>query len=189
MEPFEYIVVLTSLILSLGIAQILNGIADMFAAFKKVKFSYAHTVLTVVVFLVYIQDWFYSYFYAQQIQEWDLPNILYILAFPIILFIESRFLFPTGSRSQETDMEAYFFENWRIIYSLFATTITLSIIANIVYSGYTLVEQVPLFIYLGIYLLYIIMNIKDKMLHNIFVTLQLAAWIGFVFLDSTVLGE
>lgn len=187
MEPFEYIVMLTSLILSLGIAQILNGIADMFANFKKVKFSYAHTVLTVVIFLVYIQDWFYTYFYAQQIQEWNLPTILYNMAFPIILFIESRFLFPTGSRVQETDMEAYFFENWRIIYSLFAVTIGLSIIANLTFSGYTLMDQIPLFIYLAVYLMYIILNVKDKMIHNVFVTLQLIAWIAFVFLDDTVL--
>ncbi|MGL1885392.1 MAG: hypothetical protein OCD76_02660 [Reichenbachiella sp.] len=187
MEPYEYIVVLTSIILSLGIAQILNGTADMVANFKKIKFSYTHTVLIAVVFLVYIQDWFYSYNYSKLVEVWDLPNVLFLFSFPIVLFLESRFLFPTGTRSMETDMDKYFYENWRVIYSLFAITIAISIVQNYSFSGLEFIEQIPLFIYLAVYLMFIIGRFKDRMLHKVFVTLQLVAWIFFVFFDETIL--
>ena len=49
MEPFEYVVVLTSLILGLGIAQILTSVADIFSNLKNVNIGYTHTLLVMVV--------------------------------------------------------------------------------------------------------------------------------------------
>ena len=188
MQPFEYVVVLISLILGLGIAQLLNGLADMLAHYKKTKFSVAHTLYVIVVFLVFCQDWFYTYQYSKQIEHWTLSIILSLLIFPIALFLLARFLFPTGSRSRETDMVAYFEENWRWFYALFSLTIVISIIQNILISGYTLVEQTLLFCYLTAYLIFLIGDIKRKIYHNIFMILQLLLWIVFVFFDTTSLS-
>lgn len=180
MAPFEYVIVLISLILGLGITQLLNGVADMVAQFSKTKFSTAHTIFIVVIFLVFIQDWWYTYQYSKQIDVWSLPIVLSLLSFPIVLFLLARFLFPTGSRSQETDMKAYFEENWRWLYGLFMVTIGISIIQNIYISGYTLVGQIPLFVYISWYIVFIVLNIKNMKYHNIFMILQLLLWIYFV---------
>ena len=57
MEAFEYFVVMSSLILGLGIAQILMGFSDLVAHYKEVKFSLTHSIYAVVVFLIHLQDW------------------------------------------------------------------------------------------------------------------------------------
>ncbi|WP_143520077.1 hypothetical protein [Reichenbachiella sp. 5M10] len=187
MEPFEYVVVMITLILGLGMTQLLNGVADMVAHYDKIKFSYAHSLLISVVFLVTLQDWWYSYQYSKQIEEWTLPIVLSLLSFPILLFVETRLLFPTGSRSQETDMEVYFQENWKWIYSIFVMTILISIAQNIYFSGYTIQEQIPLMIYAGVYLMFIFGDFRNKLLHEVFMVAQLFLWIGFAVLDSTTL--
>ncbi|UXP34032.1 hypothetical protein N6H18_08760 [Reichenbachiella agarivorans] len=187
MEPFEYVVIMTSLILGLAMAQILNGVADMVAHYSKTKFSFAHTILIVIIFFVAIQDWWYSYQYSKQIEVWTIPIVLAILSFPILLFIEARILFPTGSRSQETDMDRYFYENWKWIYSLFAMTIGISILQNVFFSGFTLLDQVPLMIYAGVYLLFIFGDFKNKLFHDVFMVAQLFVWLSFFLLDKTTL--
>lgn len=189
MEPFEYVVVLISLILGLGVAQLLNGVADMVAQFKKTKFSAAHCIFIVVIFLVFFQDWWYTFQYSNQITEWTQYIILALLSFPIALFLLARFMFPTGSRSQETDMHAYFYENWRWLYGLFASTIAISIVQNIFISGYTLTEQIPLIIYFTWYVVVISLNIKSSKFHNVFQVVQLLIWLSvFGLVDNGMLN-
>ncbi|MEO9967528.1 MAG: hypothetical protein ABJF11_17155 [Reichenbachiella sp.] len=180
MEPFEYVIVLISLILGLGLAQLLNGVADMLAQYRKTNFSTAHTIFIVVIFLVFIQDWWYSYQYSKEIEQWTLPIVLALLSFPIVLFLLARFLFPTGSRSTETDMVAYFAENWRWLYALFMSTIVISIIQNIYISGFSVIEQIPLFAYLTWYIVFIALDIKKMKYHNGFMVAQLILWLFFI---------
>ena len=181
MNSFEYVVVMLTLILGLGIAQILNGISDMVAHYNKIKFRYAHTIYIFVIFLVYIQHWWYAYQYSHEVEIWTLPITISLLGFPILLFLQSRFLFPTGSRSQETDMVAYFEDNWKWLYSLFILSIFTSIIHNIFISSFTWQEQLPLMIYMSLFLVFIIGNVKNRMAHNVFMTVQLIFWLVFVF--------
>lgn len=189
MEPFEYVIVLISLILGLGLAQLLNGLADMLAQYKKTNFSLAHTIFIIVIFMVFIQDWWYSYQYSKQIEVWTLPIVLALLSFPMVLFLLARFLFPTGSRSLETDMRLYFFENWRWLYGLFASTIAISIIQNIQISGYTLTEQIPFFAYLTWYIVFIALNIKNMKYHNVFMVIQLIVWFAFLYFEPNTLSS
>ena len=189
MEPFEYVVALISIILGLGLAQLLSGIADLVANYKNTKFSLAHTLYIAVIFLVFIQDWFYTYQYSKEIDNWTIPTCLALFIFPIFLFLVSRFIFPTGSRAHETDMVGYFDDNWRWMYSLFVITIIISIVQNITISGYTLAGQIPLFIYMSAYFIFIFGNIKNKFYHNIFIVAQLLLWLAFVFvLDKSTLN-
>lgn len=179
MEPFEYVVVIISLILGLGLAQLLNGVADMLAQYKKTKFSVAHSIFIVVLFFVFFQDWWYTFQYSHEIEKWTQYTVLALVSFPIALFMLARFMFPTGSRSQETDMQAYFVENWRWLYAIFASTILISIVQNIAISGYTFVEQIPLMLYFTWYVMFISLNIQNQKYHNIFQVAQLLLWIYF----------
>ncbi|MCV9389323.1 hypothetical protein [Reichenbachiella ulvae] len=187
MEPFEYVVAMTSLILGLAMAQILNGIADMVSNYSRIKFSFSHTVMIVILFMVTLQDWWYSYQYSKHIEVWTFPTLMAILSFPIILFLEVRLLFPTGTRSQELDMDVYFYQNYRWIYTLFVITILISIAQNMYFSGYTLIEEIPLFIYAGVYLIFIFADFKNKLYHDVFMVAQLFVWLSFMILDPTTL--
>ena len=112
MEPFEYVVVLTSLIIGLGITQIITGTADIISNIKNVTISYSHSLLVMVVFILLIQEWWYSYQYANQVVTWTLPLVLFLLVYPISLYTLARMIFPTGLRGHETDLEAYYYEQW-----------------------------------------------------------------------------
>lgn len=187
MEAFEYFVVMSSLILGLGIAQILMGFSDLVAHYKEVKFSLTHSIYAVVVFLIHLQDWWYSYQYSLQIENWTFILSISLFSFHIILFLQARILFPTGSRSLETNMINYFGENWRLLYSLGCISVIISILKNIFISNISFIEVSPLFLYTGLYLVFIIFNIKSFYAHLTFVTFQLIAWIFFIALDPYVI--
>jgi hypothetical protein len=187
MEPFEYVVVLTSLILGLGIAQILTGVADMVSHWRAIKISLPHTIYVLVIFLICLQEWWINYEYSKVITVWTFQIVLSILIFPILLFIQARLLFPTGLRSADTDMDVYFEDQWRWLYAIGAMTVLVSIWQNVFISAIPLMDQLQLFALLAVYFLFIVLNIKNKKAHTVFLSLQLIAWIVYIVVEDGAL--
>lgn len=183
MEPFEYVVVLSSLILGLGIAQLLTGIADILSNLKNVKPGLAHSSMVLVVFLLHIQEWWYSYQYLYEVKVWTLPLVLFLLIYPIFLFLLARMLFPTGLRAHETDLEEYYFDQWKWLFVMVLGIVVVSFLQNVIVSDWAIGSQVPQFIMALAYLFFLIFNIKNKTAHNVFLALQGIALIVLAFFD------
>ncbi len=61
-SAFEYVTVLISIILGLGITQILTGIADLFQKSDRVKFYWPHILWVLFVLILHIQEWWVTGF-------------------------------------------------------------------------------------------------------------------------------
>lgn len=187
LEPFEYVIVLFSLILGLGIAQILTGVADLCSNLRNVKTYLPHTVLIFNVFLLHIQEWWYSYSYMVEVQGWTLPLVMSLMTYPILLFLLARMLFPTGLRGGETNLMNYYQGEWRWFFGIFAGTALISLLQNVFVSGYPLSEQVPQLVLLILYPLFIMLNVTDKITHSIFLLLQAVGWVVYMIIDNSSL--
>ncbi len=189
MDPFEYVVVLTSLILGLGIAQILTSLADILSHLKNIKLSLPHSILTGTVFLLHIQEWWINYEYSKQIELWTLPIILSILTYPILLFLLARMLFPTGIRGHETNLEHYYFDQWPWFFGISLGTLIISIWQNSFLQGLPLMESWPQFLFGILYLGLLIFKVNTRWIH---IAVQLLAFVGLVvymITDDRTLNE
>lgn len=187
MEPFEYVVVLTSLILGLGIAQILTSVADVLSNLRNVKLCLPHTLLTLAVFLLHIQEWWINYQYSAVVKEWTLDIILSILIYPILLFLLARMLFPTGIRGHETDLNHYFFDQWRWFYGIALGTIVVSAWQNTFIQQLPIMDSWPQFLAATIYLLFIIFKVRHSWMHSLLQIISLTGFIIFLLTDDTAL--
>lgn len=183
MDPFEYFVVLSSLILGLGIAQLLTGIADIVSNLRNVRPGLAHSIIVFNVFLLHIQEWWYTYQYTYDIKVWTLPLVLFLLIYPILLFLLARMLFPTGLRSHETNLEEYFYDQWRWFYSIILVIVVVSFLQNIIVSGWEVTSQIPQYVMTLLYVGFLTLDIKDKRAHNVLLILQAIAWIMWTIFD------
>ena len=188
MDPFEYIVVLSSLILGLGIAQILTGAADVVSHLQSVKLSLPHSLMVLVIFVVHIQDWWETYKLIDQVEVWTLLRVFGgLLVFPVLLFTLARMLFPTGHRAYETDLNKYYSDQWPWFFFIFLLTIIVSICQNMMLLGFTLMDQWPLLLYASTYAAFLVFRFRNKVAHSIFHGLQLVAWSIFVVMDTSTL--
>ena len=187
MEPFEYVVVLSSLILGLGISQILTGVADVVSNWNNVKVSTPHAIYTIVVFLLHLQEWWASFVYSNAVTSWTPPVVLGILLFPLLLFFQARMLFPTGLRSSEANLEMYFEDQFRGIYLVGFFGVVVSIWHNYIFENLTLPDQLHLIAYMLVYLIFIFGNIKNYWAHLVFTSLQLIALLYWFLFYPTVL--
>ena len=141
MTPFEYVIVLISIILGLGITTILTGVAELIKHGKPLKIYTPYIIWIALVFVIHLQEWWVSY-ELKSMQVWTLHRFIFVLLTPINLYILAHLLFPTGLQKEFTTREFYF----EVYPKLFIATITfdlLSITYNLTFTRPPLYTQIP----------------------------------------------
>lgn len=134
-NAFEYITVFISIILGLGVTQILTGIADLVHQNDRVKLYWPHLVWIVLVLVLHVQEWYIT-FELRTFTAWRLPVFLFVLLYPIVLFITARLLFPFGLNDDTIDLKEFYFKNYRKIFLFGAILALLSILDNLIMRPY-----------------------------------------------------
>lgn len=134
-NAFEYVTVFISIILGLGVTQILTGIADLVHQSDRVKVYWPHVVWILLVLILHVQEWYVT-FELRTFTAWRLPVFLFVLLYPITLFITARLLFPFGFSDETIDLKAFYYKNYRKIFLFGAILALLSILDNLIMRPY-----------------------------------------------------
>ncbi|MBL7856066.1 MAG: hypothetical protein JNM57_00140 [Cyclobacteriaceae bacterium] len=165
MSPFEYTMVLISIILGLGITTILTGLAEHIRHSGLFKIYTPHLIWIALVFVLHVQEWWENYS-LMSIAAWKLPLFLFILLYPINLYILAHLLFPS-SRQAETDSKTYYLENYPKLFISAIILGILSIIHNLTISNWKISDQFPQAILLILLTGFLLSKTKNEKIHTI----------------------
>ncbi len=130
MSPFEYVSVLLSIILGLGISVILTGLAEFIRRWQTIKFYWPFAVWILIVFVLHVQEWWISYSLRGEM-VWTLPLFLFIVSYPIVLFILANLLFPKPWPKGPLDLKKHYLENYRKFFGAALLLVIISLLQNI----------------------------------------------------------
>ena len=164
-SAFEYVTILISIILGLGITQVLSSIAEYIHHSKKVTFYYPHSIWVAIILFMHIQEWFVIY-ELKGYPVWKLPTFLFIILYPIALFIITKLLFPIKLTDNELDLKEYYLNNFPKIFYLFSICILLSVIFNLYFLKTILWQQLLLLIPGCLFLYFAKQKIKQDKMHK-----------------------
>jgi len=181
-SPFEYISILVSIIIGLGITQILSAFTDLLYHYKKIKFYWPHSIWIIFILFLQIQDWFVFY-QLEAIKVWTLPQLVFVISYPITLFICAKMLLPTNDSEEKSDMKKFYFSQFRIIFIFIAISIVLSISFNLFLLNRPYYEQIILIVFLAFTLYLILSNKSNQVLHKTLAFLVLVASIFILFIE------
>jgi len=136
MSLFEFIMVLFSIIIGLGIAEILTGFAQALLHRRLTIGSWHQLLLSCIVFVTLIQVWWESW-RLHDVPEWSFPQLLMLLLNPVLLYTLAHLLFPDSTSS--VPLRAHYFDNHRLLYSVVAVTALASLVFH------PIVFRTPLF--------------------------------------------
>lgn len=114
---FEYAAVLVSIIVALGIAQILSGVARMIERPEGQYVFLIHLCWAAWLFLYLIFFWWFEFGLAD-VQEWTFYAYAVVVVYATVLFLMSAILFPSREHGG-IDFEERFFARRRWIFGLF----------------------------------------------------------------------
>ncbi|HUP89673.1 MAG TPA: hypothetical protein VM100_09990 [Longimicrobiales bacterium] len=135
MTPFEYITVIVSVVLGLGITHILGAITSMIRARRRVRFSWNHAAWLLLAFLGQLFLW-WSIWSLRYIEVWNFFSFLLLLMQPISLFVATSFLLPDSIQLEgDVDLDDIMDEASRPYFLTLATAPLIIYAYNCVISG------------------------------------------------------
>lgn len=117
MGLFEFIMVMLSIIVGLGIAELLTGVANVLQHRLTVRVYWVHSILATVVFLALVQQ-FWEAWGLRDIPEWTFGALLQMLGGPVCLYLCARLLFPDPVGN--SDLEDHYYGAMRPVWPLLA---------------------------------------------------------------------
>ena len=111
MGVFEYIGVLVSVIMGLGIAHLATGAVKLIQHRDEAKPYLPHALWTLNVLLYILLIW-WSMFWWSGHETWHAYEYLFIALYAIVLFLLAAMLYP-WDMDRDIDVQAYFFANRR----------------------------------------------------------------------------
>lgn len=120
MNLFEFLMILLSLIVGLGLAEILAGIARFLKRSGQHEFPWIHGTATLAIFVALLQT-FWESWGLRTIELWSFPAMLLMLGSPIFLYLMAYILFP--EQDDHTPLDQYYFERARLLWPLGGLTV------------------------------------------------------------------
>lgn len=110
MNRFEYVMVLVSIIVGLGITHVLFGVGafiDRRSDGSRIRLGAAHSMWVGYVFVWTIQFWWFEYRFSELAPEWSWGLYLFLVSYAIALFLLAVILVPR-SLDGVTDLDEHF---------------------------------------------------------------------------------
>ncbi len=117
MSSFEFLSVFISVIVGLGMANMLTGSVRLLHCRKTIKFSAAHFAWTLFVFFMMIVYWWTVVFGWKDWQDWNVLLFVFLLFYGITLFLLSAILYP-GDIPEDWDLHSHFVEIRRWFFTI-----------------------------------------------------------------------
>ncbi len=115
MGLFEFLMILLSVIIGLGLTEVLIGAANLIRARSTIKFYWIHSLFQIGVLFALLQLWWESWG-MNSLESISFWAVLSILAPSVFLFLTAHLLYPGSVES--SDMRAYYYRQAPILWGL-----------------------------------------------------------------------
>ena len=130
MDLFEFILIITSVIFALAVAQILSGMSRVAQSTTEVRYFFPHSLWIVNLFLFIFLIWWASWEFRDI--EWTFPKYAYMLIAPTLLYLSCSLTIPQQLNAETADLEKHFFRIRRPLFaSYFFAALTVMIDGNL----------------------------------------------------------
>lgn len=184
MGLFEFLMVLVSIIVGLGLAEILTGIARILRFRSSVDYYWLHGVLVATLFIALLQQWWETWG-LRDTSEWSFLALLMLMAAPVSLFLMAHLAYPEPVADAE--IEVYYYGEMRPIWLLGAVAIVASTLFRPVIFGAPLMAASNATSFLGLVGFGLLYASKRRRLHAvlmplffIFLLIDILWWSGVI---------
>lgn len=108
MGVFEYLGVLLSVIIGLGVTHILAGVSKAIHHRNTLRFYWVHALWCINILIYIVIIWWGMFWWSGQ-QEWSFFQFLLLILYAIVLFLAASLLFPWDF-PPDFDFEKHFYE-------------------------------------------------------------------------------
>lgn len=133
LDAFSYLAVLISIVLGLGITQLLGGLGRWVENRRSFKLFMPAIVWTGILLLVHVQTW-WSMFGLRLIPQWTFVRFAVVLLQPITLYLMAILVLP-GQNAPTADLKVNYFGQRQWFFGLLAFVLLVSVSKDLIVGG------------------------------------------------------
>lgn len=131
MDEFNYLSVLISIVLGLGIAQLLTGLGQLLQSPNKASYYGPSLIWFFVLLIAHVQTW-WTLFGLRSVEDWNFAQFFIVLLQPIGLYLLSALALPLQDNSA---LKEYYFRNRKWFFAVLAACLLFSLMRDLVLYG------------------------------------------------------
>ena len=147
MDDFAHLSVLISIVLGLGITNLLMGLARIVQMRGRVKVFWPALVWVLTLLVIHVQTW-WTMFGLRTVEAWTFLGFAITLMQPILLFFLSALVLPDFDRDEALDLRANYFLHVRWFFGILIALPLVSLARTYVLDG-RMPEQTDFLFHLG----------------------------------------
>lgn len=186
MSPFEYVSVLISIIYGLGITLILTGVAELIRRWKRIIPFLPYFIWIALVFILHVYEW-WEHYSLRLFPSWNLPTFLFVILYPILLFILANLLFPMKWPRKGIDLKKFYFATYSKFFLWTILLAILAIVQNIFLEGYKLNDQFIQIIVVIVFSTLLIWRTTNVVVHTLVALIMLLFMLAIIIYTSDTL--
>ena len=181
MDAFSYLSVLISIILGLGIQQVLQGYRALILSRRRVKFYAPPLIWSVLILFMIAQHWWASFGLADH-QSWSFATFATILVMTALIYMMAAIVLPDIPPDEPIDLKDHYYREGPAFFGIGSGTIVWSAFREYMLEG-GLLEPVNLAFH-GLFLAMALtaMLVRRPLLHETFAGLMGLAFFAYVAL-------
>ena len=186
MDAFAHLSVLISIVLGLGITNLLMGLARIVQMRGRVSVYWPTIVWALALLLVHVQTW-WSMFGLRNVETWTFVAFSLTLMQPIFLFFLSALVLPDFDRDEALDLRANYYAQVRWFYGILLTLLLTSLARTFALEGR--LPAMPDLAFHAAFIAGVIpgLVVKNEMFHKIAALVAAGAIFAYVAALFTVL--
>lgn len=126
MDLFEFILIITSVIYAMAIAQILSGVSRLAQSDAEIRWYLPHSLWIGILFVWIVLVWWSIWEFRSL--HWTFPRYLYIFVAPTVAFFTCSLLVPQNMNNEGVDLGAHYRRIRRLFLGSFAVATIFAVI-------------------------------------------------------------
>ena len=179
MDEFSYLSILISIVLGLGVTNLLTGMAALIRARASTKMYWPVPVWMVTLFLILMQTW-WAMFVLRAVTHWNFLAFFVVLMQPVLLYMPTALIAPQMAGSSAVDLRADYLRHTRWFFGVLAGEMCVSLAKDVILYGH-LPHRGNLISHLIFFVLTAFgFSTKSELVHKIIAPLALTLCIVYV---------
>ena len=134
MSRFEYLSVLISIVIALGMSEIASTWSRLLRARARVDFYWLHSFWTVFMVLMMVQFW-WGFWEFREVESWSFPGLVAVVTESLVLVLAAMALLPEPDQGGNIDLRSYYFAQCRVVFTLGALLLLLLTVVDALVGG------------------------------------------------------
>ena len=127
MDAFSYLSVLLSIIIGLGMTQVLTAAGQLIRYRARVRFYWPSLLWAVTVLVIYVQMW-WSTFGLRAYHDWTFASFSLVLLEPICFYLLAALVLPEGIEAAGVNLREHYYEQHQWLFGFLLATAVVSML-------------------------------------------------------------